>query len=100
MFTDRPLTNDALLTQFRESDRLGSLDLPLDDRLRKRAARVESAMKSAEGKGVRRACVDFLAAAANFYHVSEPKVRVLAARPLRVHEGGSATELFGDYHPK
>jgi hypothetical protein len=27
-------------------------------------------------------------------------VRVLAARPVRVREGGGATELFGDYAPE
>jgi hypothetical protein len=30
---------------------------------------------------------------------ARPDIRVLAARPLRVREGGWATELFGDYHP-
>ena len=100
MVTDRPPTRETLLTEFRESDRLGTLDLPQDDRLRTLAASVEIAMNSTEQKAVRRACVDFLAAAADFYHVSRPTVRVLAARPLRVYEGGSASELFGDYHPK
>jgi hypothetical protein len=32
-----------------------------------------------------------------FYRVLPPEVRALAARPLRVREGGWATELFGDY---
>src|SRR5581483_7162936 len=40
---------------------------------------------------------DFLAAAADFFKVPRPEVKALAARPLRVREGGWATELFGDY---
>jgi hypothetical protein len=39
-----------------------------------------------------------LFATADFYGVARPQIRVLAARPLRVREGGWATELFGDYH--
>ena len=36
--------------------------------------------------------------AADFYQVQKPGVRVLAARPLRVREGGWSSELFGDYN--
>ena len=43
------------------------------------------------------ACAAFLREAASFYGVRPPEVRALAARPLRVREGGWATELFGDY---
>jgi hypothetical protein len=39
-------------------------------------------------------------AASDFYKVTRPEVRVLAARPVRVREGAGAIELFGDYHPK
>ena len=39
-------------------------------------------------------------AAADFYGVERPGIRVLAARPLRVREGGWASELFGDYSPE
>jgi hypothetical protein len=46
---------------------------------------------------VRQACAEFLAVASRFYNVEVPTVRVLAARPLRVHDAGRATELFGDY---
>jgi len=48
---------------------------------------------------VRRACGDVLAVAARCYRVEAPNLRVLAARPIRVREGGWASELFGDYHP-
>src|SRR5262245_45611507 len=57
-------------------------------------------MESGEAPSVRRACVEFVAAAAEFYQVQRPLLRVLAARPIRVREGGWASELFGDYHPE
>jgi hypothetical protein len=41
-----------------------------------------------------------VAVAADFYKVSRPELRVLEARPLRVREGGWATELFRDYDPE
>ena len=46
---------------------------------------------------VAQACSEFLNAAASFYGVRPPEVRALAARPLRVREGGLQIELFGDY---
>jgi len=58
---------------------------------------IDLAMKSGMSAAVREGCALFLRAAADFYRVSEPQVRVLAARPVRVREGGEATELFGDY---
>ena len=97
MLTDRPPRLKALLADFRESDQLASIDLPQDDRLRRPAKAIEAAMRSEELRSVRKACTEFLAAAADFYHVPKPAVRVLAARPLRVREGGWASELFGDY---
>ncbi len=48
---------------------------------------------------VLRACIDFLAEAAQFYRTPPCDIRVLAARPLRVRERGT-TELFGDYDPE
>lgn len=100
MLTDRPPRRQALLSEFRESDRLASLDLPQDDRLRGPARAIEAAMESEDRRSVRKACTEFLTAAADFYRVPEPAVRVLAARPLRVWEGGSTTEYFGDYDPE
>ena len=58
---------------------------------------IDSVMKGATREEVRRACAEFLSAAAAFYGVRAPEVRALAARPLRVREGGWQTELFGDY---
>lgn len=99
MLTDRPPRRISHREQFGTSDQLISLPTPDDDRLRKWSKRIESAMRM-EAKGeIRRACSDFIAAAAAFYEVKEPTVSVLAARPLRVREGGWSSELFGDYAP-
>jgi hypothetical protein len=87
------------LTKFIESDRLASLELPQDDRLSARAQSIASAMEGDTRVAVQRACAEFAAAAADFYGVSKPELRALAARPIRVREGGWATELFGDYSP-
>jgi hypothetical protein len=100
MLTDRPPRQAAILAAFLASDRLGTLEIPHDDRLRALAKSVESAMRTGESTGVRKTCGEFLNAAADFYGVPRPGIRVLAARPLRVREGGWATELFGDYAPE
>jgi hypothetical protein len=97
MLTDAPPRKRSLKA-FLESDRLNTLALPDDDRLRSIAERIESAMKAAEIRAVRIASEEFLTVAAAFYSVKKCEVRVLAARPLRVREY-STTELFGDYHP-
>lgn len=86
--------------EFRKSDRLCALELPQDERLRALAASVEAAMQSEQRTAVRQACSAFLVAASEFYGVPSPPVRVLAARPLGVREGGWGTELFGDYDPE
>ena len=100
MLTDRPPLKAAALAGFVESDRLGSLAVPPDDRLRRHGESIESAMKGGTNAVVRHACAEFLNAASDFYSVQMPGIRVLAARPLRVREGGWATELFGDYAPE
>lgn len=97
MLTDRPPRNAALRAQFFESEELCDLEVPPDDRLRAPANAIDSAMKSGKGAAVREACADFFRVASDFYRVPQPQVRVLAARPIRVHEGSGATELFGDY---
>jgi len=97
MLTDRPPRNAGLLVKFRESDELCALPVPPDDRLRTPAMSIDLAMKSGQSAAVREGCAHFLRAAADFYNVAEPQVRVLAARPVRVREGRGATELFGDY---
>jgi hypothetical protein len=97
MLTDRPPRNGEFLTQFRESERLSSIELPARTKLSELARVIDSVMKEGTRDEVRRACADFLSSAAAFYHVRAPEVRALAARPLRVREGGWQTELFGDY---
>jgi len=100
MFTDYPPRSQKLYAAFLESDKSASLEVPDNQRLCSLAKAVENAMESSQQSSVGLACADFLAAAAHFYRVSNPHVRVLAARPIRVREGGWASELFGDYDPE
>jgi len=97
MITDRPPRSGKSLAQFRESDRLTGVDLPFHSALSRSAQAIEKVMQAGTPADVGRACGDFLDAAASFYGVPAPEVRALAARPLRVREGGWQTELFGDY---
>jgi hypothetical protein len=97
MVTDRPPRNGKSLTQFRESERLTSIELPAHLELSRLAQGIASVMKEGTRAQVHGACAEFLNAAAAFYGVRAPEVRALAARPLRVREGGWETELFGDY---
>ena len=96
MLTDRQPRKATLRTQFLASDRLCQLAIPPDGRLRGPASALDLAMKSGQSAPVREVCAEFLRVASEFYGVSQPQVRVLAARPVRVYEGG-ASELFGDY---
>ena len=99
MLTDRPPRNKTLLAKFAESDRLVSLGLPPDDRLRVLAQSIESLIDGGTRTAVQQACAEFMHAASEFYGVPKPTVHALAARPIRVREGGWASELFGDYSP-
>ena len=96
MLTDRQPRKATLRAQFLASDNLCDLEIPSDGRLRGSASALDVAMKSGQSAPVREVCAEFLRVAAEFYGVSQPQVRVLAARPVRVFEGG-ASELFGDY---
>jgi hypothetical protein len=96
MLTDRQPRKAKLRAQFLASDDLCDLEIPPDGRLRGPASALDLAMKSGQSAPVREICTEFLRVAAKFYGVSQPQVRVLAARPVRVYEGG-ASELFGDY---
>jgi hypothetical protein len=97
MVTDTP-PQKSNLAEFRESDRITTLDLPDDEWLPGIARSIEAAMKSEQTANVRQPCVEFLSSAAQFYRVPDCGIRVLAARPLRVREQWT-TELFGDYAP-
>ena len=98
MFTDAP-PRKVNRAGFVESDRMGTLDLPLDGRLTSIAQSMESAMKNAASADLGRLCAQFLSAASEFYQVPNCTIRVLAARPRRVRERGTF-ELFGDYDPE
>jgi len=89
-----------LRTEFLKSDLLTSLPVPADDRLCAQAASLASALEEGAVAGLRRVCAGYLSVAADFYGVVRPQVSVLAARPVRVREGGWASELFGDYSPQ
>jgi hypothetical protein len=97
MVTDRPPATGKSLSQFRQSEELTSIELPPSPKLANLAHVIESVMKEGSRDEVRAACAEFLDAAAAFYNVKAPEVRALAARPLRVREGGWQIELFGDY---
>ena len=98
MLTDRVPNRDPLRSEYIASDKHTTLELPPDDRLQASARAIEAALDAGEIPPVRRACTGFLAAAAGFYGVPTPPLRVLAARPVRVYESGGASELFGDYN--
>jgi hypothetical protein len=98
MITDRPPRKASLLAEFRASDQRIDLPVPADPRLQLRAQAIEAALKSGKLPALLRACSEFLRLAADFYRVESPGIRVLAARPLRVYEGGGSMELFGDYN--
>lgn len=100
MLTDRPPRNAANLEAFLRSDQLRVLAVPQDGRLHTLAKSLDSAMMGGTNTVVRHACAQFLTVASDFYKTQAPGIRVLAARPLRVREGGWATELFGDYTPE
>lgn len=99
MITDPVPRKLALREEFVDSDRMKELPLPTDDSLRTFARQIEIAMKRDARGDVKSACAGFLAEASSFYKVRVPGVVVLAARPLRVREGGWSSELFGDYAP-
>jgi len=98
MLTDSPPRKASLLKEYLASDQHLDLAVPGDERLRIRAKAIESAMEGGKAAAVIYACREFLVVASAFYNVPRPDVRILAARPLRVREGGSS-ELFGDYNP-
>jgi len=98
MLTDAP-PRKCNQAEFLKSDRTKTLDLPRNASLPDVMKRLESAMKAGTVAEIQKACAEFLATASEFYSVPPCRIRVLAARPLRVRESWS-TELFGDYHPE
>ena len=99
MITDSVPREIARREEFVRSDQMRELPLPVNDTLRTFAREIENAMEQEARGDVKSACIAFLREASSFYKVRTPTVTVLAARPLRVWEGGGSTELFGDYAP-
>jgi len=66
-------------------DRLVTLGLPTESRLRDIAPGIQSAMSSELKQQVQTACNQWMAEAARCFSVSQPTVRVLGSRPLRVY---------------
>ncbi len=99
MFTDTPPRQASLLSEYLASDQRVDLGVPEDARLRTRAKAIEAVMETGKPAAVLYACREFLTVASDFYRVQRPELRVLAARPLGVREGGWSIELFGDYNP-
>ncbi len=101
MHTDKCPNGKTLRMRFQKSDRLRTLKLPKNNKLRCLTIGIEEALATAQPKAVRLACIEFLAAAAQFYKVARPQIRILGSRPRRVWEVGeigvATTELFGDY---
>lgn len=97
MVTDALPNTLRLRTEYEKSDGMSRLPLPDDDRFVTATLCIEEALASEEVAPVRKACMAFVSAAAEFYGVAVPQVRVLRARPIKVREGGWGTELFGDY---
>lgn len=77
MFTDSPPGKNR--TEFFESDRVKTLDLPPEGKLVDIAKRLESAMKADTILEVRSTCAEFLTSASDFYKVPICGIRVLAA---------------------
>lgn len=77
-----------------------TLPVPADDRLLAFGAAIEQALRAGKPAPLRQVCLGFLEEAASFYSMPQPALKVLAARPLRVRDGGWAVELYGDYDPE
>ena len=97
MITDRPPKRPKARREFDQSDALTRLaDLPDDHELQARAALLEKAVALGEPRSVKAAGESILGLLAQTYEVSQPRLRVLGARPRTAWEGGQS-ELFGDY---
>jgi hypothetical protein len=97
VITDRPPRGAQARREFDRSDALAQL-LPLPDAgaLQASAALLQSAVASGDARSVKAAGESMLGLLAATWDVSQPKLRVLGARPRSVWEGGHS-ELFGDY---
>jgi hypothetical protein len=95
--TDRPPGDPEARRAFLRSDSLTRLPvLPEAHESRTRAVLFERALATADQRRVRAAGESMLELLARTYSISQPRLRVLGARPRDVWEGGHF-ELFGDY---
>ena len=80
MPTDRPPAKTALLQEFRRSDQLDALDVPLDDRLVATAQAIETAMASGGKPSGQPPVSEFLNKASDSYKVCSSPVHILASK--------------------
>jgi hypothetical protein len=92
--TDGVPKTARLRAEYVRSDETRSLELPGDDRFLRAACCIEEALVMEEATTVRRACVELLRLAAEYYKVSIPQVQVLR-RPIRVREDGWGGNFSG-----
>jgi tRNA-binding protein len=91
MLTDSPPRKKNLVA-FQESDKRKTVDVPQDGHLLVPAKSIDVAMRDRRSAAVGGTCAEFLDVATGFYKVP-CRIRVLVARPLRVHENWT-TELL------
>ena len=97
MITDRPPKRPKARREFDLSDGLTKLaTLPADQALQGRATLLEKAVALGDPRSVKAAGESIFGLLAQTYEVSQPRLRVLGARPRTAWEGGQS-ELFGDY---
>ncbi len=97
MITDRPPRRTKARREFDQSDALTRLvALPGAHELQAGATVLEKAVALGDPRDVKAAGESILGLLARTYEISQPRLRVLGARPRMVWEGGQS-ELFGDY---
>ena len=99
MLTDRLPRNRALVEEFEASDRLLTLELPADDRLRAQAISIEAAMKAESATRAQGGLRRFSASGGRLLLGSEAGNPRAGRAPDSSGEGRWARELFGDYAP-
>ena len=97
MITDRPPRTAGARREFDQSDALQQLvPLPAAAGLQARATSFGAAIAEGDARAVKAAGDSMLGLLSATYEISQPRLRVLGARPRSVWEGGHS-ELFGDY---
>ena len=81
MVTDPIPRSIVKRTEYDRSDKLVTLELPLENRLPALAREIEAAMSSVTKAHVRNASNELLTQMAGLFNVPVPSIRVLDARP-------------------